>query len=257
MKVFAHRARLNPLELGNSIRNFVSALNTNITGIETDVCFSSDKRMMIYHPGSTDPDLQKLKWQTISGSIFNVPLLDVFLEMLKAYPEKICLLDIKNNSKELVERIIITLEMKNLAEQVYLTAFQSRMPFPPFNMETNYETLLHARKICPTIKTHMIVVWPFNLVGVAEKYRPDAISFGWLQEPLILKTISFELFRYTFTFFNLEKQIRKVKEMGIEVWGGICNNAVELEFFRNLGVTGIVSDNPVSLSRIAEQKSLR
>ncbi len=247
MEIWSHRGRASPCEFGNSTRSFISALNMNITGIETDICFTPDNKIVVYHPRSTKPDLAEMRWKDISNSIFKIPTLDEFLDLFGLYPDKKCCLHIQQDSKALISMAIDRIAHYKLQSRVYITAFQARVPLPPFRMETNCETLLYAKQTCPEIKTHMMAVWPFNLPRLADKYQPDAISFGWLQEPAIVRMASKSLFKTIATISDIKRQVETVKDMGIKVWGGICNEPEEMLYFIDLGVDGIVTDDPTTL----------
>lgn len=247
MEIWAHRGRSEIDELGNSFKSLITAYRLGISGIEVDVCFTSDQKAIIYHPGSTKPDLTHLTWPIIENSIFNVMSLDSFLDLATTLDDLQFCVDLKQNSDSLVETIIQAITDRGLQNRVYLTAFQCQVP--GFGLESDINLLLHAKTIDPTIKTHIIVVWPFNIVKLAKKYRPDAISIGWLQNSFISKVI------FKLTAPNEEKlrdQIMEVQKMGIKVWAGIFNKEDDLVHFIKSGVDGIFTDDPKELKRLLQ-----
>lgn len=244
MEVWAHRGRTSPTELGNSSKNFISCYSLGVTGIETDVSLTADGRMIIYHPGSTYPNLTKMNWHDIDWSIFDVMTLSQFLNSLRAYKKLSCCLEIKSDSKKLIEQIVGDIEYRGLEERVFITAFQKKINLPFISTESDGESLLYAKKLNNKIKTHLIANWPSNLPKIAEQYSPDMISFGWLQEPRAVRLISGSIFTILVKTRNFREDIKKVKAMGIKVIGGIVNDARSMDYLIDLGVDGIMTDNP-------------
>ena len=242
MEIWAHRGRASPDKLGNSINDFMSCYRLNISGVETDVSLTTDGRPIIYHPGSTQPDLTKMTWREIQNSIFDVLPLSSFLSSLKGYSQMSCCLDIKQDSEQLVEEIVKAVADQMLQDRVFVTAFQKKLTFPPFNMESDGKLLLLAKKLDPATKTHLIASFPFNLPAIAEKYQPQAISFGWLDNSPMTK-LFFQL--AIKPFVGLKKQIALTKEMGVKVWGGIVNEPEAMLYFTDLGADGIMTDDAV------------
>ena len=125
-------------------------------------------------------------------------------------------------------------------------------------IESDGKLLLLAKEICPKVKTQLIVTWPANLPKLAEKYQPDAMSFGWLQEPAYVSFISKALFKANAKRVNLKKQIEEVKLQGkgIKVWAGIFNEPEDMLYYMDLGVDGIFTDNPKLLFDLIENKKI-
>lgn len=254
MEVWSHRGRTLPDEFGNSLKSFLTAYNLGVTGIETDISFTIDEEVIIYHPGSTEPNLVRMSWRDIENSIFNVIDLNTFLNLLAACPGIMCCLDIKQYSEELVRKAVEAVVEKGLEDRIYFTAFQKRMPW--LTIESDGKLLVLAKEICPRIKTQLIVTWPANLPKLAEKYRPDAMSFGWLQEPSSLRFISKVLFKMNAKRVNLKKQIEEVKQRNIKVWAGIFNDPQDMLYYMDLGVNGIFTDNPRLLFDLIANKKI-
>ncbi len=246
MEIWSHRGRSEIDELGNSFKGLISTYRLGISGIEVDVCFTEDRKAIIYHPGSTKPDLARLTWPVIENSIFNVMDLNSFLDLVATLDDLQFCIDLKQNSHYLVETVVKAITDRGLQKRVYLTAFQCQIP--GFGLESNVGLLLHAKEIDPKIKTHMIVVWPFNIVKLAKKYRPDAISIGWLQDSYMSQL----LFKSIAPHDKLAEQIVKVQEMGIKVWAGVFNGEDDLVYFIKLGVNGIFTDRPLELKRLIQ-----
>lgn len=247
MEIWAHRGRSEIDELGNSFKNFVASYRLGIRRIEIDVCFTLDKKAIIYHPGSTKPDLTSLTWPVIENSIFNVMDLDSFLYLATTLDDLQFCIDLKQNSNYLVETVVKAITDRKLQNRVYLTAFQCQVP--GFGLESDVNLLLHAKTIDPTIKTHMIAVWPFNIVKLVKKYNLDAISLGWLPDSFTSKQL-FKLI--VFDEYKLKDQIMEVQKMGKKVWAGIFNHEDDLVYFIKSGVDGIFTDDPKELKRLLQ-----
>lgn len=247
MEIWAHRGRSEINELGNSFKSFVISYRLGIHGIETDVCFTSDEKAIIYHPGSIKPDLTRLTWPVINNSIFNVMDLDSFLDLATTLDDLHFCIDLKQNLNSLVETVVKAVVDHELQNRVYLTAFQCMIH--GFGLESDVNLLLHAKELDPTIKTHMIVVWPFNIVKLVKKYNLDAISIGWLPDFSISKPL-FKLIAPNEK--KLKQQIMEVQKMGKKVWAGIFNKEDDLVYFIKLGVDGIFTDNPKELKRLLQ-----
>lgn len=247
MEIWAHRGRSEIDELGNSFKNFIASYRLGIYGIETDVCLTLDQKPIIYHPGSTKPDLTHLTWPVINNSIFNVMDLDSFLDLATTLDDLHFCIDLKQNLNSLVETVVKTITDRGLQNRIYLTAFQCMVH--GFGLESDVNLLLHAKEIDPTIKTHMIAVWPFNIVKLVKKYNLDAISFGWLPDSFVSKRL-FKLI--VFDEYKLKDQIMEVQKMGKKVWAGIFNNENDLVYFIKSGVDGIFTDTPTELKRLLQ-----
>ncbi len=243
MEIWSHRGRASPNELGNSSNNFMASHHLGVTGVEKDVSLTADERIIIYHPGSTYPDLTKMTWRDIEDSIFDVMTLSGFLNLMRSYREILCCLDLKHNSKKLVEEIVWEIGYRGLEERVFLTAFQQKIRIPFISTESNAHLLLQAKRIDNRIKTHLIANWPINLPKLAEQYHPDMISFGWLQEPRPMRIVSRNLFKLLVTTRHFRDDIKKVKGMGIKVLGGIVNDIDSMRYLADLGVDGLMTDN--------------
>lgn len=255
MEIWAHRGRTSQGQIGNKLSNFLSVYNLGITGLETDICLTKDGKIIIYHPRSTTPDLTSMTWDEIRCSAPDVIDLDFFLYFLEIF-EMYCCLEVKQYSPKLVREAVKGITEHHLEDKVYLTAFQRQMNYPPFNIESDGRLLLMAKEINPDIKTHVIVTWPFNLLKIADKYQPDMISFGWLQEPPIMGLISRSVFKTLSLSVRLSKQIEEIKLRKKKVLAGIFNNPQEILYFSEMGVDGIMTDEPKILMDLIQDRRI-
>ena len=164
--------------------------------------------------------------------------------------------DIKQNSNHLVEIAVEAIVRHGLQDRVYLTAFQRSMDYPPFNIESDGQLLILAKKINPDIKTHVIVSWPWNLSKIYKKYNPNAMSIGWLQEPPLIGVLSRSVFKTLSLSVNLREQIAEIKTKGVKVLAGVFNRPEDMLHFAGMGVDGIMTDEPKILIDLIRAKKI-
>ena len=257
MEIWAHRGRLIPGLPGNTLLDFQEAYELGVHGIETDVCFTAldedgTQQTIIHHPYPKDANNQSnIKWSHfIFRPKIKVLRLDNFLAFLKIHPTVYCCLEIKQKNINLVDEIVDAIIENHLEERIYITAFQTRIAW--LGLETSGKLILRARTRNPRIKTHLIATFPFSLPALAQKYNPDIISLGWLLE----SKLSIWLFKKFFIkIVNLKRQINQVQDMGIKIIGGIVNDREGFEYFANLGVNGIMTDNSIAAMEFIKTKS--
>ena len=254
MQIIVHRGRASPKDFGNTSNNFIWVHRSGFSGFETDISFTADEKVIIYHPHSIRPDPSKMTLEELKRSPIQILELREFLDLFGTLPDIFCCLDIKQNSEELVQKAIKAIVNSGLQKRIYLTSFQKRLFF--LNIESDGKLLLKAREIFPECKTQLISTWPFNLSKIAQKYKPDAISFGWLQEPWWLRIISRIIFKTAARLTNLKKQIADAQKMGIKVWAGVFNSPEDMKYYMNLGVDGIFTDNPSLLKIVIEEEKI-
>ncbi len=240
MKILAHRGRASPRMPGNTLDDFDEAVRLGVDFIETDISLTTDDVPIIYHPGSTYPDCTYYTREELVVLKRRLPPfidLEGFITFVKVNPKILIALDIKIHSLDFVKKIIDRIVLESLEDRIYLTTFQKKSRLLGF--EAGGELLLEAKKLNPAIKTHLIVTLPLDLPSLADKFQPDAISFGILPD----RKISRWLFKFIDDSTDLRKQIRELKERKIEVWAGILNTIEDMQYFADLGVDGIMTDN--------------
>lgn len=252
MKILAHRGRTSPGMPGNTIDDLQDAAWLGVDFVETDICLTKDRVPIIYHPGSTYPDCSLYTWQELISLRKKLPPFITWEEIFyfqRIYPDiKICI-DIKKHSFDLIDWIVSKIINQDLQEKIYLTTFQKRSSM--LGLEAGGELLIYAKKINPDIKTHIIATFPFNLSAIADKYNPNAISFGWLPNRRISRLLFDIIQMYPAT--NLKNQIEELKNLNIDVWSGIVNNLEDMRYFANLGVNGIMTDDAILGMKFKEE----
>src|SRR3989344_1938689 len=138
----------NPNPMGlihppNTIGAFKTAVNMGVDGIEADICFSKDKQLIIYHPGTLKSDPRTMDWKNIKEYCPNMTLFYEILNLLVSHQYLKCLLDLKENSTELVDAIVTELKSYGLQDREFLTASRKRIKFRGLN--PNGGLLPHAK----------------------------------------------------------------------------------------------------------------
>lgn len=244
MEIWAHRGRLIPNLPGNTLLDFQEIYELGIHGIETDICFTApdedgSQEPIIHHPDPKDGDNPKINFLSLGN----------FLAFLKVHPTLSCCLEIKQEDENLVDKIVDAIIENRLEEKIYLTAFQTKIAW--LGLETSGKLLLRARVRDPRIKTHLIAAFPFYLPALARKYNPNIISVGWLPE----SKLSIWFFKKVLAkTVDLKRQIKQVQDMGVRVIGGIVNEEIGFEYFANLGVDGIMTDNSIAAMEFIKTK---
>ena len=245
MEIWAHRGRLVPGLPGNTLVDFQKAYELGVYGIETDVCFTApdkngSREPIIHHPDPKDCNNPKINFLS----------LDNFLAFLKIHPTLSCCLEIKQEDENLANVVVDKITMNGLEKRVYITSFQTKIPW--LNLGTSGKVILKAKARNPKIKTHLIATFPFSLPVLARKYSPDIMSIGWLPESKLSERF-FKIF--LMKTVNLKRQIKQVQDMGIKIIGGMVNDREGFEYFANLGVNGIMTDNSVAAMEFIKTKS--
>ena len=225
VEIWSHQGKAVPLSPGNRLADFEDAVEEGADGVEADVSFvriGASEEIFIYHPGQR----------------FSALRLDEFVEFLKKYQRLECFLDIKQNNFRLVKTAIKTIVDNRLQDRVYFTFCQVRLPW--LGLETSGKMLVRAKRFEPRIKTHLIATFPFSLPRLAEKYQPDFVSTGWLEESSLSKFF----FKWVIVpFFNLPDQIRETRQMGVRVLAGISNREEDIRYFAGIGVDAVMTED--------------
>lgn len=222
--IWSHQGKVVPLSPGNRLADFEDAVAECADGVEADISFIKVgfvEEVFIYHPGQR----------------FSVLRLDEFVEFLKKHSHLECFLDIKQNDFRLVETAIKSIINNQLQNRVYFTFCQVRLPW--LGLETSGKLLLQAKRFEPRIKTHLIVTFPFSLSRLVQKYQPDIVSIGWLED--WLSRFFFKL--VIIPFFNLPNQIRETQKMDVRVLAGIFNRKEDIRYFAGMGVDAVMTDH--------------
>lgn len=248
---FSHK-KISP----NSLRAFEESYAIGANGIETDICFSGDGEPIICHPGLLNPDPSKMKWKDIRKSYYHILHFNDLIEYLIRRPSIICLLDLKINSDKLVETICDSLEGMDLRDRIFLTASKTSIRIA--DLYSDAKLLAYAKRISRQhLKTHIIEIWPTHMPQTIERFHPDMISFGWLNDFWPSKMLFNLVFRTKIIgpLIDLPKRVRMIQSTNTLILGGIANKPKDIIFLANSGVDGIITDNPALAVEIRDLKT--
>ncbi len=257
-KIFVHRGgdfnrkKIPP----NSLRAFEESCAIGANGIETDICFSKDGEPIICHPGLLNPDPSKMRWKEIRKYHNFILHFNDLIEYLIRRPSLRCLLDLKINSDKLVEIICDSLEGMDLRDRIFLTA--SKTSITVAGLYSDAKLLAYAKRISRQhLKTHIIEIWPTHMLQTIERFHPDMISFGWLNDFWPSKMLFNLVFRTKIIgpLIDLSQEIHRIQSTNTLIFGGIANKPQDIIFLANSGVDGIITDNPSLAVEIRESKT--
>lgn len=238
-EIFAHRGGRFPL---NHTSTFRFAGSMGADGIEADICLSSDGEPIIYHPGTLkSPEPTSMTWKQLINQDFVVAHLDDLLGSLSFYQRLKCLLDIKVDSKDLVEKITVKIKDKEFRERIFLTTPKKKSRLVGFCVDANI--LEYARELDNRLKIHIIDTLPLNMAGTVRKFKADMISFGWLSNSLASQAMFSLIFKSGLK--DASKEVKKAQNSGAKVMAGIANTVEEIRGLLTLcpSLDAIMTDN--------------
>lgn len=239
-EVYAHRGgKLLP----NHISTFRYAGSIGVDGVEADVCLTSDGEPIIYHPGTLkQPEPMSMTWKQLAGWNYKVAHLDELLDVLSVYPNLKCLLDIKIDSPDLVQKIVPRLATGNLKERIFLTAPKKKSFFADFVVDA--DILEYAKALDGQVKIHVIDTMPLNMAGTVKRHKADMISFGWLNDSVASQVLFGLIFKSGLKKAGLE--VAKAQKEGARVMAGIANTPKEISELLVLfpSIDAVMTDNP-------------
>ena len=247
--VIAHRGgRVNP----NTMSAFKSSAEMGVDFIECDVCLTKDGQPIIYHPRTLIPDAAEETWENLRGR--NIDHAGRLIELLSIYPKLKCLLDLKQDSKKLVEIMVKMIKVSDMFKRVYFTAPYYKIPL--FELYADKNTLLYARSLDERVKIHVIDIFPINMSKTIRTISANMISFGWFNEYISSRFLFKAIFDSGFR--TISKEILKVYKEEAYVLGGIANTEKDIKRlvlpggYRS-GINGIITDEPELALKIRDK----
>ncbi|OGH13705.1 MAG: hypothetical protein A3H50_00965 [Candidatus Levybacteria bacterium RIFCSPLOWO2_02_FULL_37_10] len=217
--VISHRGRKTG-EKENSIAAFEKAIKMGAEGIECDARLTFDNEVIIIHDRVSETDKEPLT------------LPELFLYIKKK--EAPFFIEVKSSSKVLIEKIIEEIEKEDLWQLVHAIGFS-----------TVIKTALKAQEKYPKLRVMPFVNFPpFSFIKVPQKSY--GLFLGWIDE---WRGSQF-LFRKLIPQQRLEKLVKLYKKNGFKVMAGVINNEKGLRYFKNAGITDIVTDEIELTSKI-------
>ena len=220
--------------------------------IECDVCLTKDNQPIIYHPGTIIPEATSGTLEELRGK--NIAHFGRLIELLCTYPQLKCLLDLKQDSKGLVETMVKMVKASDMFNRIYFTASYYKIPM--FELYTNKDTLLYACSLDERVRIHVIDIFPINMANTIKTLNADMISFGWFDENMFSKLLFKAIFDSGFR--NISDEVLKVYQTDAYILGGIANTEKDIRKlvmpggYRS-GINGIITDEPELALKVREK----
>ncbi len=248
--VIAHRGgiRLGP---ENTLLTYERAVELGIDVIELDVRVTKDKQLIVLHDDTVNRTtngrgpvhaltLKQLKdldagfhWSPDNGRTFpfrgqklKVPTL---AEVFKAFPEMRVNIEIKKSQEQWVPDLCRQIQQSGMTAKVMVASFDS-------------DTLVEFRKHCPEVATSVgtseaIYFFGLQKMHLESIYTPKAQA---LQVPEKLDNMKVVTRRFL--------EAAHSRNMRVHVW--TVNDTAAMQRLLNLGVDGIMTDDPEKLLRL-------
>lgn len=211
--VISHRGRKTG-EKENSIDAFEKAIKMGAEGIECDARLLSNGEVIISHDRVLKSDN---------------PQDPLTLDNLFTYIKKKKMpffIEVKSSSPILVEKIIKKIEKENFWELVHVIGFSIFI-----------KTALKFQKQYPKLRVIPFVNFPlYSFIKPPQKSY--GVFLGWIDE---WRGSQF-LFQKLIPQTRLNKLVKLYQKNGFKVMAGVINNEKGLKYFKNAGISDIVTD---------------
>lgn len=222
--VISHRGRKTG-EKENSLASFEKAIELGAGGIECDARLTSDGEVIISH----DRVLR-------SDSPQNLLTLENLFTYIKK-KNKPFFLEVKSSSPILVEKIIEKIEKDNLWEIVHIIGFSVFI-----------KSALKFQNQYPKLRVMPFVNFPlYSFIKLPQKSY--GVFLGWIDEWPFGQLV----FRTLLSAERLKNLVQLYRKNGFKVMGGVINNKKGLNYFKNSGITDIVTDEIKLASEIIKK----
>ncbi len=224
--IISHRGRKTG-ERENSIAAFEKALKMGAEGIECDARLLPDGEVIISHDKiyKFDPDKIGVDDQDLS--------LDQLFQFINSRKVPF-FIELKNSSPVLVERLADVIKKKNLWDLVHLIGFSIMI-----------KSALKAQKKYPKLKVMPFLNFPL-LSFIKPPKKSYGIFLGWIDQ--------WRGSQFAFQKIISQERLKKLKKLyeknGLKVMAGVKNSEEGLKYFKEAGITDIVTDEIQLASRI-------
>jgi len=210
--VISHRGRKTG-EKENSLEAFEKALEMGADGIECDLRFTINDKVIVSHDKISDSEYKD-----------QLSLSDLF-DYIK-YKKKPFFLELKSSSPKLVKQVSEKIKKENLWDLVHLIGFSIYI-----------KTALSFQAKYPKLR-----VIPFLNLPILSFIKPPKKSYGvflgWIDE--------WKWSQRVFQGMLPQERLSKLKKLyernGFKVMAGVINNGKGLNYFKDAGITDIVTD---------------
>lgn len=209
--VISHRGKKTG-EKENSIASFDKALAMGASGIECDARLLPSGEVIISHDKINKFDDQDLSLEQLFQFI-NSKKVPFFIEL-------------KDSSMYLVEKIVFKIKQENLWDLVHLIGFSVFI-----------KSALKAQINYPKLKVIPFLNFPL-LSFIKPPKKSYGIFLGWIDQ--------WRGSQFAFRKIISQERLKKLKKLyeknGFKVMAGVVNNEKGLKYFKDAGVTDIVTD---------------
>jgi len=211
--IISHRGRKTG-KRENSIAAFEEAFGLGAGGIECDARLNLDGEVIISHD-----DISK------SDGLQNLLTLDNLFNYIKKKKMPF-FVEVKSSSPILVQKIIEKIGKDNLWELVHIIGFSFFI-----------KTALKFQNQYPKLRVVPFVNFPLYSF-IKPPARSYGVFLGWIDE---WRGSQF-LFQKLIPQTRLNKLVKLYQNNGFKVMAGVINNKKGLKYFKNAGITDIVTD---------------
>ncbi len=223
--IISHRGRKTG-EKENSLASFEKAIKIGAEGIECDLILNPDNEVVVSHDKilASDPTDKLLT-------------LDELFEYIKS-KKKSFFLELKSSSPILVQKIREKIEKDNLWELVHIIGFSFFI-----------KTALKFQNQYPKLRVIPFVNFPlYSFIKPPQKSY--GVFLGWIDE---WRGSQF-LFKKLIPQGRLGKLVKLYQKNGFKIMAGVINNAQGIKYFKNAGVSDIVTDEIELAGKILRKK---
>ena len=223
--IISHRGRKTG-EKENSLSSFEKAIELGAEGIECDARLLPDGEVIISHDKIYKFDDQDLSLDQLFLYIENLPAVRLPGGQGKTGRKVPFFIEVKSSSPILIEKIIKKIEKENLWELVYIIGFSVFI-----------KTALKFQEKYPKLR-----ILQFVNIPLYSFVKPPKKSYGVFLGCIDSWRGSQFLFQKLISQKRLRKLVKLYQNNGFKVMAGVINNEKGLKYFKNSGITDIVTD---------------
>ena len=243
-KIYAHRGAMRTSP-ENTLESLRRAKTEGVDGIELDVQLSADGEPFIFHDDGAlrvcgkDAPVAKMKWRELKDlKVFGkyaIPHLDDALEDMSNWPGAELFLDLHQPRVDLAETTARRVAASAVRDRTFLLDFYK-----------SRHLLMAAKRAAPSVRIAVMPGPPWDTKASCD-LGAEAISLGWDGR------LTRVLYRAACALYDLPGEVRKAKERGVAVSGGVANEPDAVRFFLGQGMDGIWTDDLLMTRETLEQ----
>jgi glycerophosphoryl diester phosphodiesterase len=243
--IISHRGYTKKAAEINTLFAFDAAIKDGAQGIECDLRLTGDGQAIVNHNRRLSIANKKILVHRYSLSQLKdmckssgqkIMTLDDLFEYAKQKQTQF-FLELKNSSPILTESVIKKIKEGNLWQQIHVVGF-------PFRIKN----ALQAQSQYSKLQLGQLLYFPTRSY-IERMKKSYCVFLGWLDEIPGNQA----LFQALLSPKKLLKVKNFLEQKGFNVKGGIVNNKKGLDFFRDVGITDIVTDKVSKMIEYSKQ----